>query len=134
MGYGANMRVSLGDCVKRQLTLVDYILFTALDVKTELNLNEVSDAKYVSKEELEEMFRDQCGCSVACARIETVLNPANSFTPWFRLIARDLLFPWWDEMFAKSKAEGWDGETGKGVVRASTLANGDKVDEIIRML
>lgn len=37
-------------------------------------------------------------------------------------------------MFAKSKAEGWDAEAGKGAVRASTLANGDKVNEIIRMI
>jgi isopentenyldiphosphate isomerase len=38
---------------------VDYILFTTIDVDTELNLNEVSDAKYVSRQELEEMFADQ---------------------------------------------------------------------------
>jgi len=62
------------------------------------------------------------------------LTAANSFTPWFRLIARDLLFPWWDEMFAKSQAEGWNAEKGEGTVRASTLEGGDKVGEIIRML
>ena len=81
-------------------------------------MNEVSDAKYVSREELEEMFK-----------VET-----NSFTPWFRLIARDLLFPWWDEMMAKSKAKGWEPTTGAGQVDAATLANGDKVGEIIRMI
>lgn len=38
---------------------VDYILFCALDVTLDINPNEVSDAKYVSKEELEAMFADE---------------------------------------------------------------------------
>ena len=25
----------------------------------------------------------------------------NSFTPWFKLIARDFLFGWWDELLAR---------------------------------
>lgn len=29
----------------------------------------------------------------------------NSFTPWFKLIARDFLFGWWDELLAR-KADG----------------------------
>lgn len=40
------------------LTIVDYILFATLDVDLELNPNEVSDARYVSKDELEAMFSD----------------------------------------------------------------------------
>ena len=52
----------------------------------------------------------------------------NSFTPWFKLIARDLLYPWWDEMTAKSKAEGSE------VVRAGVLEGGDKVNELIKMV
>lgn len=43
------------------LTAVDYILFTTIDVDTELNYNEVSDARYVSKAELQDMFADQSG-------------------------------------------------------------------------
>lgn len=39
---------------------VDYILFSTLNVDLELNPNEVSDAKYVSKSELEDMFVDPC--------------------------------------------------------------------------
>ena len=42
------------------LTSVDYILFCSLDVDLELNMNEVSDAKYISKAELEAMFQDEC--------------------------------------------------------------------------
>jgi isopentenyl-diphosphate delta-isomerase len=34
-------------------------MFTALDVTLDINPNEVSDAKYVSKEELEAMFADE---------------------------------------------------------------------------
>lgn len=59
---------------------------------------------------------------------------ANSFTPWFKLIARDLLFPWWDEMLAKSRSAGWDEESGVGEVRAGVLANGPKINELIRMI
>ncbi|OCF60569.1 isopentenyl-diphosphate Delta-isomerase [Kwoniella mangroviensis CBS 10435] len=91
---------------------IDYILFSTIDVDLKLNPNEVSDAKYVSKDELEAMFSDS----------------DNSFTPWFKLIARDLLYPWWDEMLSKSKDQGTSG------VDAKVLANGPKVGELIKML
>ncbi|WVQ80655.1 isopentenyl-diphosphate delta-isomerase [Cryptococcus sp. DSM 104549] len=97
---------------------IDYILFCTLHVDLDINPNEVSDARYVSKAELQAMFAD----------------PANSFTPWFRLIAQNLLFPWWDEMLAKSAEAGWDAEKGVGEVQASLLANGPKINELIRML
>ncbi|WVQ99339.1 isopentenyl-diphosphate Delta-isomerase [Kwoniella sp. CBS 9459] len=97
---------------------IDYILFCTLDVDLDLNPNEVSDARYVSRDELEKMFEES----------------TNSFTPWFKLIARDLLYPWWDEMLAKSRAEGWDAEKGVGKVRAGVLEGGDKTGEVISML
>lgn len=97
---------------------VDYILFATLDVDLDLNPNEVSDATYVSRDELAAMFAD----------------PKQSFTPWFRLIARDLLLPWWGEMLEKSTAAGWDEKAGKGVVRADLLANGPKVNDLIKMV
>jgi len=31
---------------------------------------------------------------------------ANSFTPWFKLIARDFLFGWWDTLMERKDAEG----------------------------
>lgn len=101
-----------------KLTSVDYILFATLDVTLDINPNEVSDARYVSQDELKEMFADS----------------QYKFTPWFRLIARDLLLPWWDEMLQKSRAEGWNPEEGKGVVRAGVLEGGDKVDQLIKMI
>ncbi|RSH83378.1 isopentenyl-diphosphate delta-isomerase idi1 [Apiotrichum porosum] len=97
---------------------IDYILFATLDVDLDLNPNEVSDATYVSRDELAAMFAD----------------PKQSFTPWFRLIARDLLLPWWGEMLEKSTAAGWDEKAGKGVVRADLLANGPKVNDLIKMV
>lgn len=97
---------------------IDYILFCAADVDLEINPNEVSDARYVSKQELEAMFADS----------------QNSFTPWFRLIARDLLFPWWDEMAMKSRLEGWNPEKGVGKVNPRVLEDGKMVDKILKMV
>ena len=30
----------------------------------------------------------------------------NLFTPWFKLIARDFLFGWWDELYKRRNSEG----------------------------
>ncbi|KAI0801230.1 Isopentenyldiphosphate isomerase [Fomes fomentarius] len=69
---------------------VDYILFLTADVSVTPNLNEIRDHKYVDKAELQAMFED----------------PSNSFTPWFKLIARDFLFGWWDELLARRDSQG----------------------------
>jgi len=69
---------------------IDYILFLTADVDVTPNLNEIRDYKYVSKTELQAMFED----------------PDNSFTPWFKLIARDFLFGWWDTLMDRKGADG----------------------------
>jgi len=69
---------------------VDYILFLTADVTVTPNKNEIRDHKYVSKDELRAMFDD----------------PSNSFTPWFKLIARDFLFGWWDELYKRRDSQG----------------------------
>lgn len=69
---------------------VDYILFLTADVTVNPNENEIRDHKYVSKDELRDMFDD----------------PSNSFTPWFKLIARDFLFGWWDELYKRRDNQG----------------------------
>ncbi|BEI89778.1 uncharacterized protein CcaverHIS019_0211400 [Cutaneotrichosporon cavernicola] len=97
---------------------VDYIMFTALDVTLNINANEIGDHCYVSKAELEAMFED----------------PNCKMTPWFKLISRDLLYPWWDEMLAKSRALGWNPEKGTGRVNAHVLEGGDKVNDLIKMV
>lgn len=65
---------------------MDYILFATLDVTLDPSPNEVSEVRYVSKVELEELFAD----------------PSNSFTPWFKLIANSFLYKWWDALLAGS--------------------------------
>jgi len=85
---------------------VDYILFLTADVSVTPNRNEVRDYKFVDKEELQAMFQDK----------------GNIFTPWFKLIARDFLFGWWDELLRK--------RDGNGKVWAKSLvgvADGTKV-------
>lgn len=37
---------------------------------------------------------------------QSTLFAGNSFTPWFKLIARDFLFGWWDELYKRKDAEG----------------------------
>jgi len=69
---------------------IDYILFLTAVVDVKPNANEVRDFKYVSKEELQAMFND----------------PDNSFTPWFKLIARDFLFGWWDTLLRNKAGDG----------------------------
>ncbi|EGU11365.1 Isopentenyl-diphosphate Delta-isomerase [Rhodotorula toruloides ATCC 204091] len=68
---------------------IDYIFFLRLDLKTDINPNEVSDVKWVSKADLEEFFKD----------------PTSTFTPWFRLIGQSFLYKWWDALLASRKDE-----------------------------
>ncbi|KAF8898759.1 Isopentenyldiphosphate isomerase [Infundibulicybe gibba] len=69
---------------------VDYILFLTADVTVTPNANEIQDHKYVNQAELKAMFE----------------APGNLFTPWFKLIARDYLFGWWDELHRRRDSNG----------------------------
>lgn len=89
---------------------VDYILFITTDVTVNPNLNEISDHKYVDKAELQAMFDDS----------------KNSFTPWFKLIARDFLFGWWDELLKR--------KDGEGKVVAKSLAGIVDGSKVIKMV
>lgn len=89
------------------LSLVDYILFLTADVDVTPNPNEIRDYKYVDKAELQAMFDDP-GMSWCEPEL---IHPnqmclANSFTPWFKLIARDFLFGWWDTLMERKDKEG----------------------------
>lgn len=57
---------------------VDYILFCTLDVDLDLNLNEVSDARYVSKDELEAMFADSSKLKPACCQGSKLTRPQQT--------------------------------------------------------
>ncbi|KAG5647974.1 hypothetical protein DXG03_007008 [Asterophora parasitica] len=89
---------------------VDYILFLTADVTVEANTNEIKDFKYVDKEELQSMFQEE----------------GNLFTPWFKLIARDFLFGWWDELYKRKDSE------GKVVAKSlAGLVDGSRVVKVV---
>jgi isopentenyldiphosphate isomerase len=46
---------------------VDYIIIIIADVDVDVNPNEVRDTKYVSPEELKEMFKQPGTASIRCA-------------------------------------------------------------------
>ncbi|TPX38586.1 isopentenyl-diphosphate Delta-isomerase, partial [Synchytrium endobioticum] len=65
---------------------IDYIfIMRAENVTLNPNPNEVKDTKYVTREELKQMFKD--------AEEDKV-----KLTPWFRLIAESFLFQWWNNL------------------------------------
>lgn len=110
--------------------LVDYILFITADVDVTPNPNEIRDHKYVSKEELQTMFDDPGQyMKYHNDRVWTLTfvtrSAANSFTPWFKLIARDFLFGWWDTLMARS---------ANGIVSAKTLAGVADGSKVIKMV
>jgi isopentenyl-diphosphate delta-isomerase len=53
-------------------------------------------------------------------------DPANSFTPWFKLIARDFLFGWWDELMQRRGQN--------GLVDAQSLAGLVDGTKVVKML
>ncbi|KAI5962870.1 IDI1 [Candida margitis] len=63
---------------------IDYILIlrTKNDITLNANDNEVKDYKYVSADELNQMFEDD----------------SLVFTPWFKLICKTFLFKWWSNL------------------------------------
>jgi len=67
---------------------IDWILFIEKDVTLQCNENEVSGVKYVTEDELKRMID------------EGVDNDGNKvkLTPWFALIAKQFLFPWWQQL------------------------------------
>lgn len=61
---------------------VDYILFIVASPTVTPNPNEVRDTKWVSPEELQALFEDK----------------SLKYTPWFRLICENMLYPWWSKL------------------------------------
>lgn len=72
---------------------IDYILFIKSDVDHTANPNEVQDTRYVSQEDLRQMFKDD----------------SLKFTPWFKLICNTMLFEWWGQL--DEGLERYQGET-----------------------
>ena len=96
------------------LELVDYILFLTLDPSLNINPNEVSATRWVSKQDLEEFFKD----------------PESTFTPWFKLIAESFLYKWWDALMDTK-----EGEKELDAKRLRSVVEGEKevMGGIIRM-
>ncbi|KAI9265358.1 isopentenyl pyrophosphate isomerase [Helicostylum pulchrum] len=61
---------------------VDYILFIKANVTLDVSPNEIRDVKYVTPQELKDMFAD----------------PNVPMTPWFKLICNTFLFKWWNQL------------------------------------
>lgn len=89
-----------------------------------MNENEIRDFKYVDKAELQAMFDAPGQCSSWSTSVpDSNSSAGNLFTPWFKLIARDFLFGWWDQLIARKQ---------DGKVVAQSLA--DLVeDRVIKM-
>ena len=65
---------------------IDYLLFLQKE-ESEINLenvneNEVMATKWVDQNELSLLL----------------LNQSESFTPWFRIVSANMLFPWWQQL------------------------------------
>ena len=69
---------------------IDYILFTEAQVDLEINKNEVKDTRWVSPQELRQMFQD--------VETKTGKDGELKYTPWFRLICESFLFQWWEAL------------------------------------
>jgi len=69
---------------------IDYILFIEADVTLDINKNEVQDTRWVSPDELRQMFKD--------VESRSGKDQALKYTPWFRLICEGMLFDWWEKM------------------------------------
>ncbi|XP_050316236.1 isopentenyl-diphosphate Delta-isomerase 1-like [Anthonomus grandis grandis] len=61
---------------------IDYIIFAQNDVRLQANINEVSDLKYIKKEEFSNFIH----------------RNKHQLTPWFHLIVHHSLERWWDSL------------------------------------
>lgn len=87
---------------------MDYILVIIAEVDLDVNPNEVRDTKYVSPEELKEMFKQPGIFHYSLLELlRSVLTMAGlQFTPWFQLICQKFLFEWWKSLDNLKKFEG----------------------------
>jgi isopentenyl-diphosphate Delta-isomerase len=66
---------------------VDYLLFMVRDVKMNPNPEEVSNVKYMNRDQVKELVRK------ADAEEDGV-----KLSPWFRLVVDNFLMSWWDHV------------------------------------
>ncbi|OMJ15581.1 Isopentenyl-diphosphate Delta-isomerase 1 [Smittium culicis] len=68
---------------------IDYILFLKAKVDLNINPNEVRSYKYVSENDLKQLFKDSETASLS----EPIL-----ITPWFKIIYNNFLSSWWSNL------------------------------------
>lgn len=82
---------------------IDYILFVEADVTLEPSKNEVKDIKWVSADELRQLFKD--------VETHTGVHKDLKYTPWFKLICEGMLFNWW-EALVQGRLSEFTGDSG----------------------
>ena len=79
---------------------VDYLLFIVVDVELNPNPDEVANVKYVNRDQLRELLRK------ADAGEDGI-----KLSPWFKLVADNFLFKWWDHVEEGTLQEAADMKT-----------------------
>ncbi|KAK5947491.1 isopentenyl-diphosphate delta-isomerase idi1 [Knufia obscura] len=69
---------------------IDYILFIEADPELDVNVNEVKDVRWVSLDELKQMFHD--------VETQSGKDQDLKYTPWFKLICESMLYKWWEAL------------------------------------
>ncbi|KAM3410485.1 hypothetical protein ACQJBY_002599 [Aegilops geniculata] len=79
---------------------LDYLLFMVRDVKLNPNPEEVSDVKYVNRDELKQLIKKADGG-----------EGGIKLSPWFRLVVDNFLMGWWDHVEQGTLKEAADMKT-----------------------
>ncbi|KAK1696527.1 hypothetical protein QYE76_013224 [Lolium multiflorum] len=79
---------------------LDYLLFMVRDVKLNPNPEEVSDVKYVNRDELKQLLRKA-----------DAGEGGIKLSPWFRLVVDNFLMGWWDHVEQGTLKEAADMKT-----------------------
>eukprot|EP00268_Persea_americana_P062364 TRINITY_DN7990_c0_g1_i1.p1 TRINITY_DN7990_c0_g1~~TRINITY_DN7990_c0_g1_i1.p1 ORF type:complete len:193 (+),score=27.91 TRINITY_DN7990_c0_g1_i1:741-1319(+) len=79
---------------------LDYLLFIVVDVELNPNPDEVANVKYVNRDQLRELLRK------ADAGEDGI-----KLSPWFKLVADNFLFKWWDHVEEGTLQEAADMKT-----------------------
>jgi len=96
---------------------IDHLMFCQKDVDVKPNPNEIDSIKYVTPDQLREEFK-------------IAGQEPEHLTPWFQMIAEQLLFGWWENgRLAEVIAAGGIGPEEEKKIRELTLA--DKPDTFI---
>ncbi len=87
---------------------IDWLLFARKDVEMNLNPNEIESLRFVTPDDLRQMFKDQEAGKV-------------QLSPWFQAIAERFLFGWWENIDAIIANKGLLPEMKKDLPAVSDL-------------